>query len=256
MGNGRIACRVLDMIWLTPSVMELRFEPEKSFKYEPGQFVSLVIPDDEGPSAYKRMYSFASPHEHTAKEGYRLCVKFNPGGKGSTYIASLKPGDSIEILAPYGDFIFEGCSPSRQICFISTGTGIAPLRAMALSSQLRDASPKHVIFLYGCRDEREILYPELNQDRNIEVVHAVSKPRADWLGFKGRVTDFLTSRPKDFPWHGTDFYLCGSPQMAMDVTLLLTHTFGVSLDDVHQEVFAAPTANPEKIKEEIRRVAA
>lgn len=245
------------MIWLSPTVMELIFEPEKSFSYEPGQFVSVIAPKVENViSLHKRMYSLASPYEIAKKEGYRLSIKFNEGGVGSTYVAGLRRGDLFEIQAPYGDFIFEKRPNSRNAFFISTGTGIAPLRCMLLSKQLKAASLDHVVFLYGCREENEILYPELSENPEVQVVHAVSKPSPTWKGFVGRVTDYIRSLPRDWPWHTTDFFLCGSPQMATDVTVLLTHTMGVSLNAVFQEVFAAPGANATQIKAEIRKIAA
>jgi hypothetical protein len=40
----QFTCKVISKKWLTPTVVELRFEPSKKFRYEAGQFVSVVVP--------------------------------------------------------------------------------------------------------------------------------------------------------------------------------------------------------------------
>ena len=41
-------CKVTQVKWLTPTVIDLRFEPAKKFSFEPGQFISVVVPDPKG----------------------------------------------------------------------------------------------------------------------------------------------------------------------------------------------------------------
>src|SRR5438477_11165363 len=100
-----LICQVVDNTWLTPTVFRLRFEPLKRFKFEPGQFVSVLVPPtQESPTTVKRCYSFASsPLEAKNKGYYELCVKYVPGGRGTSYLASLKRGDTFRAFAPYGD---------------------------------------------------------------------------------------------------------------------------------------------------------
>ena len=65
-------CKVVQLKWLTPTVVDLRFEPSKKFSFEPGQFISVVVPDPAGGrKPLRRAYSLAVPPE----QGWGLCVK-------------------------------------------------------------------------------------------------------------------------------------------------------------------------------------
>jgi ferredoxin-NADP reductase len=232
-----VACKVVEFNWLTPTVMGIRFEPSKKFVYEPGQFLSVVVPDPAGGRPLRRAYSFASP---PGKDGYQLCVKHVPGGPGSGYLAKLKVGDVFKAFAPYGDFMYVP-RPGRKACFISTGTGIAPFRAMVMSDQFRENPPEEALNLFGVRTADEIIYPGLFEGFGVKVVNAVSKPPAGFKGFQGRVTDYLKSLPSDWDWHATDFYLCGNGDMVAEVVKILRSGHGVPEEAIHKEVyFVAP----------------
>jgi len=223
---------------LTPTVFTLRFEPSKSFSYQPGQFLSVVLPPElEGATGIargaRRIYSFSSPSKRT---GYELCVQKVPGGKGSCYLASLRAGDVFRACAPYGDFLFETRS-SRNACFIATGTGIAPFKAMVLSERFRKDPPAGAMLLFGARTENEILFPGLFEQYGVEVVHALSQPAGEWEGFKGRATDFLKALPDDWAWQETDFYLCGNGNMIEDARRVLQSGRHVSPRAIHQEAY-------------------
>jgi ferredoxin-NADP reductase len=229
-----VVCKIVEKIWVTPTVMAIRFEPSKKFRFEPGQFLSIVVPRAEG-KPLRRAYSFAGAPE----EGFRLCVKWVQGGPGTEYLRGLKIGDSFKAFAPYGDFLFEP-RPHRSVCFVSTGTGVAPFIAMVNSEAYRENPPEHAMSVFGCRSEEEILYSQLFEKAGVKAVVALSQPKGPWNGFKGRVTDYLASLPNDWAWHTTDFYICGNGEMAEQVKKVLKAR-GVPDTAVHAEVyFVAP----------------
>lgn len=236
MAAQELRCTVKDFRQISPTVFELTFEAEPRLEFTAGQFISCVIPG-AGPSGrdLRRAYSIASPPEGRLVE---LCVKLVPGGPGTNYLYTLRPGHTFKGLAPYGDFTFE--SPAgRHVCFISTGTGIAPFRSMMLSSQYQKAPPPSTTCLLGVSDETEVLYEE--ELRGLPVpkmkyVAAVSRPKGNWKGFKGRVTDYLRSMGEDYPWLNADYYLCGNGAMIDEVKRLLTEK-GVSKESIYQEVY-------------------
>lgn len=242
---SRLKCKVVETRWATPSVFLVRFKPNKFFSFQPGQFVSVVIPTPSGP--VKRCYSLAnSPEESKLQGAYELCVKLVPGGVGSTYLSQLKPGQQFFAYAPYGAFVYEPVEAGRGVVFISTATGIAPFRSMAASRVFQASRPAHSLILYGARDEKEVLYERDFRQLGVEMVAAVSRPSAGYEGFSGRVTDYLRSLPTDFPWHRTDFYLCGNGDMVHEVSALLQAGRGVLPSAIHKENFSpkAPAAKP------------
>ncbi len=213
--------------------MRIRFEPSRKFDFEPGQFVSLRVPGvREGGREVRRAYSLATPD---AKSGYELCIKLVLEGRGSCFFAALKPGDSFDLYAPYGDFIYEP-SDAKAVCFISTGTGIAPFLSMARCKAFKDHWPERVTSLFGAYSQEDIIYPGLMTELGIEEVVALSRPRPGWEGFRGRVTDYLKALPKDWGWKTTDFYLCGNGNMVEDAVRIL-EAMGVPEARIRKEIF-------------------
>jgi ring-1,2-phenylacetyl-CoA epoxidase subunit PaaE len=229
-------CKVTQVKWLTPTVIDLRFEPSRKFRFDPGQFLSVVVPNpDPAGKPFRRAYSFAV----SCEQGWGLCIKVVEGGPGSNYMASLKVGDTFKAFAPYGHFVFDHES-DRDACFISTGTGVAPFLAMIQSQAYRDNPPGQATNIFGARTEDEIIYPGHFARLGLVEVNAISRPTPGFSGFAGRVTDYLKSLPADWPWDMTDFYLCGNGEMVDEVRKLLRGR-GVSPEHIHQEVyFSAP----------------
>jgi ferredoxin-NADP reductase len=243
-----VRCKVLSKLWLTPTVLQLRFEPSRKFSFEPGQFLSVFVPvmDSRG-RPLRRIYSMASPNDGV----YELCIK-QVHGPGTSYLCGLEVGDEFKASAPYGHFCYE-TEPTRSACFIATGTGVAPFRSMVLSRRFAENRPENALLLFGARSEEEIIYTDDFESRGVQVVNAISRPSYRFEGFQGRVTDYLRSLPVDWAWHSTDFYLCGNGEMVSEAVRLLRFGRGVPLSAIHQEVYfsthAPATAYAEALSE-------
>jgi len=236
----QVVCRIVKKNWVTPTVLELGFEPSKRFQFLPGQFLSIAIPNSQERFRFtRRAYSLSSapPVKGAEEKPYEISVKVTQGGIGSQYLAALKVGDSFQCTAPYGDFLFEP-KPGHSVCFISTGTGIGPFKSIIESQLLEEHQPPRVISLFGARNEGEILYKELFESLGVETVIAVSQPSGEWRGFRGRVTDYLKSLPADWEWHSTEFYICGNGEMVMEVAQILRSGRGVPPSSIHQECYS------------------
>lgn len=227
-------CQVTSHRWLTPTVYELCFDTENDMDFQAGQFVSVVVPG-AGPGGrdLRRAYSIASaPHQRPIE----LCIKLVENGPGTNYLNKLRAGDSFRGFAPYGDFVYETKS-DRIAVFVSTGTGIAPFRSMALSQHFAENPPAHTICLFGVRDEAEILYKEeMSQIPGLEFICAISQPKGNWEGFRGRVTDYLRQPDLELDWASADFYLCGSGPMITEIKALLADK-GVAKEAIFQEKY-------------------
>jgi CDP-4-dehydro-6-deoxyglucose reductase len=231
----KVTCKIIEKKWLTPTVMGIRFEPSKRFKYEAGQFISIRVPTLRGGRPLIRPYSFASP----GIEFYELCVKYVQGGPGTTYLAALKEGDTFEATAPFGDFVYESTG-GRPVCFISTGTGIAPFRAMTLSQRFKADPPDRAINLFGARTEDEIIYPGFFEKHGVQPINAISRPNPGYKGYVGRVTDYLKTQSPPGGWDSFDFYLCGNGDMVAEVRKILRDVLGCDPRTIRQEVYFTP----------------
>lgn len=237
----RVICKITEHIWISPTVMKIRFEPNKKFVYKPGQFLSVFVPNPDGSKKMlRRAYSFSSPHDMAVNEGYELCVRLVPNGIGTTFLSKLSVGDVFEATAPYGDFVYQGSEEGRSACFIATGTGIAPFRAMILSEDFQENPPEQTTVLFGLSSEKEIFYRGELEQAGVEVIHAVPHASDDWPGFQGRVTDYLKQLPTTWAWHSTDFYICGNPAMVVDTDKILQGGHGVDEKSIYKELFLNP----------------
>jgi CDP-4-dehydro-6-deoxyglucose reductase len=227
----RFQARVVSVDRLSPTVLRLRFEPSSRLPFEAGQFVSLEVPTPRGPVF--RPYSLAGGEGGV----YELCIKLYSDGVGSRYVETLRPGDRIAASGSYGHFFYHRPELGRYVCFIGTGTGLAPLKAMVESREFARHRPSDAILIQGARTEADLLYKGVFERAGLREVIALSRPGAEWSGFKGRVTDYLLSLPAGWPWHEIDFYLCGNSGMVLDTERLLVHGRGVSRKAVFHEIF-------------------
>ncbi len=227
-------CSVKYFKMVTPTVFTLGFQTALPLQFSAGQFVSVIIPG-AGPRGrdLRRAYSIASPPEAPCIE---LCVKLVEGGPGTQYLSQLREGDPFRIVAPYGDFIFHP-QPERHVCFVSTGTGIAPFHSMILSTHFQSNLPKSTTCATGVRHETELLYEAvLSKIPHLHWLPAVSQPSSSWTGYHGRVTQYFKDLTTPFPWKETDYYLCGHGGMISEMKAFLTEK-GVQKESLHQEIY-------------------
>ncbi len=241
----KFQCTVEEIDWISPTTMRVRFHCPKPFHFEPGQFISLVIPSlNKKERPIKRLYSLASsPDEAQATGTYELGIRYVKGGVGSDYLATCGHGDKIEIFAPYGDFQYRVPAPGRAVCLIGTGTGLSPIRSIVTSSLFLNNLPRKSLCLLGVRNEKEKLYEQDFALAPAETVYALSQPEKKGSGYEGRVTDFLRQAPPGWDWHNTDFYLCGNGKMITEAELILRGQ-GVDPASIQKEAFSSTSARP------------
>lgn len=234
-------CLVTRVTYLSDSIIQITFKPNKPFQFAPGQFLSLVVPQGFR-AKIKRCYSFALAPEQSKMSGYEICVKLVDNGRGSEFLQSLIVGDRFRILAPYGDFKLkiEAHQDPKHVVLVATGTGIAPFRSMLEQLEKLVHMGKKVHLLAGVRSEDEVLYASEFQKAGVDVRYCVSKPGPNWAGKKGRVTDLLEDLKNQIALKNTDFYLCGNGNMVHSVSAMLIENLGVAKESVISENFAPP----------------
>ena len=207
---------------LTHDVRELEMvlvEP-KDLSFKPGQFISFEVRKEGFPAPVVRPYSIASP---PAQRG-RVTLVFNlvVGGPGSTYLYGLRAGDRTTFKGPAGSFYLKD-DGTRDLLFVATGTGIAPIRSMILA-QLERRTTQAVTLFWGLRSQRDLYYQEefqslAGQYPRFSFVATLSKPEAGWTGVTGRVTALVQDRITSV--RNLAAYLCGNGGMIREVTALL-----------------------------------
>ena len=230
-------CTVTQKKLLTPTTFALSFRPEPSFEFKAGQFISVIIPG-AGPGGrnLRRAYSIASRPEDSDME---LCIKRVKDGPGTTFLDHLKVGESFQALAPYGDFVYR-TEKGRTPCFVATGTGLAPFRAILTSNDYLKHPADNAICLFGTTTKDEILYrEELSKIQHLDFRICLSREKSvgDSVGyFRGRVTRCMNFAIPDWNLSQMDFYLCGNGTMIKEVKETL-FSRGVEKKRIFQEKY-------------------
>lgn len=195
------------------------FKTDTPFVYKPGQYISVKVAD-------QRMNDYSVAGNNGPNE-FHLLVDVSPGGPGSKYFESLKTGDVISYLGPFGVFGLQINDGAKHILFLGTGSGCTPLRTILEDALKNINSQIPIIFYFGLRYQSDIFWKEyfekLAQDHpNFKFELVLSKPDSGWQGLSGHITDYVK---RDNPAaNQCSAYLCGNPQMIEEAKqLLISH---------------------------------
>jgi NAD(P)H-flavin reductase/hemoglobin-like flavoprotein len=214
--------RTMDLTLLT-------VRPRRDFHFQPGQSVSMEIPQRP------RLWRYFSPANAPRRDGsIDLHVQQIDGGQVSpAVVRTLKIGDVVKLGAPVGDRLTRRADDVRDLLMVTGGTGLAPL--LAVLEQIdnewqRSRSAPRVHLLHGVRMpwhlyERPRLR-ELAQTRPWFEYTEVVSDDASYPGTRGKVGTVAARQDL----YGRTAMVCGGPQMVAHTLERLT---GAGLDPQH-----------------------
>jgi CDP-4-dehydro-6-deoxyglucose reductase len=190
----------------------IKVPDDRPFSFKAGQFIMFDLPIDA--KYTNRSYSIASaPSDDNT---FELCIVLNPKGLGTPYMwENFKVGTTVKISRVLGKFQLK--EPIEEdICFICTGTGIAPLRSMLIDIHNRKVPHKNLYMVFGNRWEKDILYRKEMEELENEIpgfsfIPVLSRDNDGWTGRTGYVHQiyeeiFSDKRP-------ARFFICGWADM-------------------------------------------
>lgn len=201
------------------------FDIEDKFRgdWEKFGLFDLTAKSDE---TITRAYSMANYPEEKGVLKFNIRIATPPPGSKyppgimSSYVFNLKPGDTIKVFGPFGEFFAK--DTDAEMVFIGGGAGMAPMRAHIFDQLLRLNSDRKITFWYGARSVREMFYVEdfnkLQEDHDNFTWHvALSDPQPEdnWEGPTGFIHNVVYENYlKDHPNpEDCEFYMCGPPMM-------------------------------------------
>lgn len=212
----------------------LAYEPP--FEYFPGQFINVVRSD-----GLTRSYSLANIRRIAATEEdlLELHVRRIADGRMSTWFHDdVKNGERIEIRGPQGDCFYVTGRREQPILLAGTGTGLAPLYAIARDALQQGHSGPIRLYhgalgaagLYLVNELLELgaLYSNFSYIRCL--VSGVEEPGVR-VGPIDQV--ILMDNPQLTGWRA---FLCGNPDL---VSLLRKSVFlaGVQMKEIYSDAF-------------------
>jgi ferredoxin-NADP reductase len=232
---------VINILEEAPNVRRFIFRIQGRDKCDfiPGQFTMLDLPINSKQTT--RAYSIASAPSETDNT-FELVIVLKPDGLGTNYLFDhVTIGNKIPASAPIGKFgkprpaAFE-----KELCFICTGTGIAPFRSMLLDICNYKIPHKGITLISGSRFEVDILYrremEELQQKLDsFKYIPILSREdSASWKGEKGYVHSIYQELFKNKK--EVQFYICGWKVMILEAVENLKQ-MGFEKADIKYELY-------------------
>ena len=143
-----------------------------------------------------------------------------PPGIMSSWAFNLKPGDTVNVYGPFGEFFAK--ETEAEMVFIGGGAGMAPMRSHLFDQLRRIKTDRKISFWYGARSLREMFYVEdydslAAENDNFDWHVALSDPQEEdnWDGLTGFIHNVLYEQYlKDHPApEDCEYYMCGPPMM-------------------------------------------
>ena len=187
----------------------------------------------------------ATPPWDRAKNAW---MDVNPG-IASSYIFNQKPGDTVTISGPYGEFFIK--ENESEMIYIGGGAGMAPMRSHFYHLLKTLETGRKVTYWYGGRPRRELFYLEhfyelerkfpnfkfylvlsepLPEDNWVEKKDIHDEKGDGFLGFvhQAVIDQYLENHPEP---EEIEFYFCGPPLMNQAV-LKMCDDWGVPEENV------------------------
>lgn len=220
------------------SVLQLRLPTGQRAKFRAGQYLQVSLPDGS-----RRAYSMANaPHE---SDTLHLHVRHVPGGRFTQQLATLQPGDELEVELPFGQVAIDPNATTPLVC-VCGGTGFAPVKSL-LDDLARRRSARAVTLLWGSRDRQGLYLHEqvARWQRSLPGLRFVAAVEdADdavaLQAFHGRVDAALTTLAIDAAQ--AEVYCCGAPPMVSAVRSVCVQRLGLAPERFHSDAFVSGPA--------------
>jgi CDP-4-dehydro-6-deoxyglucose reductase len=222
----KMPCRITHLERVAPDVViiTLQLPASERLHYQAGQFLEFTL----GQGA-RRCYSIATaPH---SEEPISIHVRHMPGGIFTDALFGnaakpIKERDILRLEGPLGTFFLRTDS-QRRIVLLASGTGFAPIKAIAETifhlrlnhdDPARPQPARPVTLYWGARARRDLYMNELPMQwaatqPNFRYVPVLSDalPQDGWSGRTGFVHQAVMQDLPDLSQY--DVYACGAPVM-------------------------------------------
>lgn len=231
--NNYLPLRVAQVIEETADARSLVFDvPEhlgEHFRYQPGQFLTLRVPFEDG--WLPRCYSLSSTP--LLDEPLRVTVKRVRDGRASNWLCgTLQAGQSLEVLPPAGVFVprtFDG-----DLLLFGGGSGVTPVLSILRSALL--AGTGRVLLIYANRDEASVIFRD--ELMVLASAHAQRLQVVHWLDSVQGIPSVGQLAELARPFIDAQAFICG-PAPFMDAAVSALKKLGVANQRVHVERFVS-----------------
>lgn len=228
-----LPCKIDTLTQLAPDVMQviLRLPPSHQFNFLPGQYIDVIAKN-----GVRRSYSLASVVDEANK--LELHVRAVEDGVMSRYwFGEAKIHDLLRLDGPHGTFFLRD-KAEKNIIFLATGTGIAPVKSIleALENSSEQVQAKNIYVYWGGRVPEEFYWRPAFSSIDVMFCPVLSRDNEGWCGRYGYVQEALLANNIDL--FDSVVYACGSNNMIHAAKpLLVAH--GLKPDNFYSDAFVS-----------------
>lgn len=233
----RVRLRLKEARKLSDRVYDYIFEPDRRFKFLPGQYMEWTlagVPYDS--RGNRRTFTIASsPTESEVHLGLKF---YEPASTYKAQFERLKPGSVVYGSQLAGNFTLDG-NEEKKLAFIAGGIGITPFRSM-LKYLTDNTISVDVVLLYIVNDAREFAYAKEIREAarvGVKAIPVVTDLQYSQPGVvTGKLDEELLRR--EIPdYHERTFYISG-PNAMVDATKHHLHVLSVSATRIITDHFS------------------
>ena len=192
---------------LTDDVIKLvlRLSPNSNFNFNSGQYVNIIKGN------LTRSYSIANCSDHKNQLEFFI-KKYTNGLMSAYFFKEAKINDLLRLEGPIGTFFLRDSS-FKNIIFLATGTGIAPIKSIleGLDKSYEQYQNKNFWVIVGARYQEDLFWEPNLKNLHIKYIPVLSRQVKDWNGEKGYVQDIVLNQQIDL--ENSQVYACGSNDM-------------------------------------------
>lgn len=223
--------KVLEVEHFTHDLFRIRTTRPSTFRFVPGQFIMLGLPDIDEGRPLLRAYSVVSAFYDEFLEFLSIKVE---GGPLTSRLKEVRPGDDILVgIRATGTLVVENLIPAHTLLMLSTGTGLAPFLSI-----IQDTTPferfEKVVLVHCVRRVEDLAYREYLEKGiyESELVGDVAREKFCYFptvtrepfANHGRITTHLETGSLERAFglpaislENTRVMLCGNPKMLTDL---------------------------------------
>lgn len=202
-----IPSKINNILILTEDVIKvvLRLPPNSNFNFNSGQYVNIIRGN------ITRSYSIANSSDQKNQLEFFI-KKYQKGMMSKYFFEEAKINDLLRIEGPIGTFFLRKAQ-NKNIIFLATGTGIAPIKSIIeeLEKAADDYKDINLWLFFGARYKDNLFWEPNLGKLNIKYIPVLSRQDNDWNGAKGYVQDIVLNKKIDLV--NSQVYACGSNNM-------------------------------------------
>lgn len=184
---------------IADNIFELVLQTDlNNYTLRPGQFVHVRV-SKSTEHVLRRPISISN----IDKSNNQITITFRAEGAGTTKLADIKDGETIDILMPLGNgYDISTEKAGTHVLIVGGGIGVPPLYELSKQLNLKGVKTTHVL---GFNSEKDVFY-----EQAFKALGETYVATADGTyGHKGFVTDVIDTLDRQFE----TFYACGPKVM-------------------------------------------